>query len=75
MKKTYLFLFIIFCLTSCDYESHNATKIDEHQIVRLAIIEPLSGPNALAGQMLSEHLNFVVSSINESKQNIIKRNK
>ena len=59
MKKTYLLLFIILGLTSCDYENQNTTKIDKHQIVRLAIIEPLSGPNALAGQMLSEHLKFV----------------
>ena len=70
MKKTYLLLFTIFSLTSCDYENQNTTKIGKHQIVRLAIIEPLSGPNALAGQMLSEHLKFVVSLINKSNKNI-----
>jgi len=70
MKKNYLLLLLIFGLTSCDYENQNNTIIDSPKIVKLAIIEPLSGPNALAGQMLLEHLKFVVSLINETNKNV-----
>ena len=64
-------LLLIFWLISCDYENqNNNVNKDNPKIVKLAIIEPLSGPNALAGQMLSEHLEYVVSLINERNKNI-----
>ena len=70
MKKNYLLLLLIFGLISCDYENHNNLNEDNPKIVKLAIIEPLSGPNALAGQMLLEHLKYVVSLINERNKKI-----
>ncbi len=70
MKKNYLLLLLIFGLISCDYENQNNVNKDNPTIVKLAIIEPLSGPNALAGQMLLEHLKYVVSLINERNKKI-----
>jgi len=46
MKKNYLLLLLIFSLISCDYENQNNVNKDNPKIVKLAIIEPLSGPNA-----------------------------
>ena len=70
MKKNYLLLLLIFGLISCDYENQNNVNKDNPTIVKLAIIEPLSGPNALAGQMLLEHLKYVVSLLNERNKKI-----
>ena len=70
MKKHYLLLLLFFGLLSCDYENQNNVNKDNSKVVKLAIIEPLSGPNALAGQMLLEHLKYVVSLINEKNKKI-----